>query len=310
MRPVKQIKTKPGMSVDELAKEMSGAGVMGAGRLGKAVDILEKAVSDEDCKVYFGLAGCMIPGGMRQIISDMLRDGWLDCVVTTGAMVVHDIVEALGTKHEIVDTFDDAKLHEKGINRLFDSSLPQDAYMKLEDWLVPVLDKASREEISTREFLEILAENVKDEDSWLRSAYDMKVPVYSPGFFDSGIGVMTYFYHQESPQKNLNISALKDIGEPINMVRDAKKSCAFLVGGGVPKNHIIQAAQFTDLGHNYGVQITTDRPEYGGLTGASMQEGISWGKFSEESETSDVVCDATIALPIISAALKHRLKPE
>lgn len=308
MKPVKQIKTKAGMSCDELCKELSEAGVMGAGRVGKAIDILEKAISDPDCTVFFGLAGCMIPGAQRQIITDMLRDEWLDCVITTGAMIVHDIVEALGTKHEIIDTFDDAELHKKGVNRLFDSSLPQGAYLKLEDWLRPILDKMPREELSIREFLEHLAKNVEDENSWLRAAYDMKVPVFSPGFFDSGLGCMTYFYHQESPNNKLNLSALKDTGEPIKMVQDSIRSAAFLIGGGVPKNHIIQAAQFIDRGHNYGVQITTDRPEYGGLSGASMEEGVSWGKFSESSETVDVICDATIALPLITAALKERLK--
>ncbi|MFH1424313.1 MAG: deoxyhypusine synthase family protein [archaeon] len=308
MKPIKQIKTKPGMSVDELCKELTQAGVMGAGRVGKAVDILEKAISDKDCTTFFGLAGCMIPGGQRQIITDMIRDGWLNCIVTTGAMVVHDIVEALNVKHEIVDTMDDAELRKQGTNRLFDSSLPQNAYEKLEDWLRPVLDALPREEISIQEFLSHLAKNVDDENSWFRAAYDMKVPVFSPGFFDSGLGVMTYFYNQESPKNHLNISALKDIGEPIKLVQDSKKSCAFLIGGGVPKNHIIQAAQFVDRGHDYGVQITTDRPEYGGLTGASLSEGISWGKFGEASEMVDVVADATIVLPVISAALKERLK--
>ncbi|MFH1450521.1 MAG: deoxyhypusine synthase family protein [archaeon] len=307
MKPVHQIKTKVGMTTDELCRELSGAGVMGAGRVGKAVDVLEKAIKDKGCTTFFGLAGCMVPGGMQQIIIDMINDGWLDAIVTTGAMVVHDIVEALGTKHEICEHFDDAKLHKEGKNRLFDSSLPQDAYLKLEDWLRPVLDKVPREEISICEFLKILGENIPGENSWLKAAVNKRIPVFSPGFFDSGLGVMTYFYHQEGPKNHLNISALKDIGEPIKMVQDSERSAAFLVGGGVPKNHIIQAAQFIDKGHTYGVQITTDRPEYGGLTGASLQEGISWGKFGEASEMVDVIADATIVLPIISAALKERL---
>jgi len=307
MKPVHQVKTKKGMTTDELCKELSGAGVMGAGRVGKAVDILEKAIRDKECNVFFGLAGCMVPGGMQQILIDMINDDWLNCIVTTGAMVVHDIVEALGISHEICDTFDDAELHKRGVNRLFDSSLPQDAYLKLEDWLRPVLDKVPREEISIREFIEVLAANIPSENSWLKAAYEKKIPVFSPGFTDSGLGVMTYFYHQEGPKNHLNINALKDIGEPINLVQDSKKSCAFLVGGGVPKNHIIQAAQFSGRGHNYGVQITPDAPEYGGLTGCTMSEGISWGKYSESSKIVDVYADATIILPIISAALKERL---
>lgn len=308
MKSVHQIKTKLGMTVDELVREMENAGVMGAGRIGKAVDIAEKMISDKDCKVMFGLAGCMVPGGQRQIITDMIRDGWLDAIVTTGAMVVHDVVEALGSKHEQVDSFDDVKLHEQGINRLYDSSLPQDAYPKLEDWLRPALEEMPKEEISTRELLHYLGSRVKDKDSWLRAAHDMKIPVFSPGFFDSGMGVMGYFYHQESPNNKLLVNAVKDIGEPIDMVINSKSTGAFLIGGGVPKNHIIQAAQFTDKGHKYGIQITTDRPEPGGLSGASLHEGISWGKFGEASEMVDVICDATIALPIISAAVKGRLK--
>ena len=308
MKKVHQIKTEPGMSVNELVLEMGKAGVMGAGRIGMAVDVAEKMISDKGCKVMFGLAGCMVPGGQRQIIVDMIRDGWLDLVVTTGAMVVHDVVEALGSSHEQVESFDDAKLHEQGINRLYDSSLPQDAYLKLEDWLKPALEEMPKEEVSTRELLHYLGGKVPDKDSWLRAAHDMKVPVFSPGFFDSGLGVMSYFHHQESPNSRLLVNAVKDIGEPIDMVVNSESTGAFLLGGGVPKNHIIQAAQFTDKGHKYGVQITTDRPEPGGLSGASLHEGISWGKFGEASKMVDVICDATIALPIISAALKARLK--
>jgi deoxyhypusine synthase len=186
--------------------------------------------------------------------------------------------------------------------------MPQFAYESMEDWLRPALEEMPKDEISIRELLYYLGGRVEDKNSWLRAAHDKKIPVFSPGFFDSGLGCMSYFYHQEGKKNKLNINAVKDVGEPIDMVMNAKRTGAFMIGGGVPKNHIIQAAQFIDSGHTYGVQITTDRPEPGGLSGASLQEGVSWGKFNQTSEMVDVICDATIALPIISAALKERLK--
>ena len=99
LTPVHHVQAKKGMTVSEALAEMSKAGVMGGGRLGKAADIYEKMVKDKDCKKFFGLAGAMVPGGMKQIIIDMINDGYIDVLVTTGANLTHDLGEAIGYRH-------------------------------------------------------------------------------------------------------------------------------------------------------------------------------------------------------------------
>ena len=135
LKPVKQIKLKEKMTVSELLKEMGNAGVMGGGKLAKAADIFEKMVKDKECKVFFGFAGAMVPGGMRQIIVDMLEKGWIDVFVSTGANLTHDLIEALGHKHYQGDEkADDSNLNKQGIDRIYNVFMKNEVYKDLENF--------------------------------------------------------------------------------------------------------------------------------------------------------------------------------
>ncbi len=303
MKIVKQINTKKKMKVNELVKEMSLSNVFGAGRLAKTADIAEKMVKDKQCKVFFGLAGAMVPGGMKNIIIDMLNKKWIDVFVTTGANLTHDLIEALGMHHYQGNAnADDKKLCKIGIDRIYDSFMPNKAYEKLEDFFNKNFNKI-RKEKDIKSFLWQLGK-LTPKNSILNACYRNKIPIFCPAIADSGIGLMVW--NNLAKNKKIDVKAFDDLKEILDITWTAKKTGVFYIGGGVPKNYIQQSMQFSK-GASYGIQITMDRPEPGGSSGANLKEGISWGKMNEKANFVDLICDATIALPIIHACLRDKI---
>src|SRR3989338_9057531 len=153
MKPVNHIKIKKEVSVNELVKQMDSAGVLGAGRLGKAANICEAMIKDRQCKVFLGLAGPLVPGGMREIIIDIIENRWVDVVVTTGATLTHDLGEALGYRHyQGRADADDAELHKTGFDRIYESYMPNRIYEGMEDFISKNFESLSNKK-SIRDFL-------------------------------------------------------------------------------------------------------------------------------------------------------------
>ena len=307
LKPVKQIKLKEKMTVSELLKEMGNAGVMGGGKLAKAADIFEKMVKDKECKVFFGFAGAMVPGGMRQIIVDMLEKGWIDVFVSTGANLTHDLIEALGFNHYQGKAYDDDfELKKKNIDRIYDSYMLDQVYYKLEEFFKEIFPKINKEK-SIKDFLWKIGSFV--DNGILHTCYKKKIPIFCPGIADSGIGMMIWGNLVSDSKNTIDVGAFEDLKEIMDIAWTSKKNGVFYIGGGVPKNYIQQAMQFSDLqdGASYGIQITMDRPEHGGSSGAPLREGISWGKMSHEGDQVTLICDTTIALPVIYAAVLDRI---
>jgi deoxyhypusine synthase len=301
MKHVKQIDIKPNMKVSELVNEMKLSGVMGAGRIGKAATIASKMFKDKDCTVFFGFAGAMVPGGMKNIIIDMLNKNLIDVFVTTGANLTHDLVEALGFHHyQGNPDANDIELNKKGIDRIFDSYMPNQAYEKLEEFFAKHFKELSKTKLNIKEFLWKIGSLLTSKNSILRTCYEKKIPIFCPAISDSGIGLMIWTHLAKGDK--IEVDAFDDLKEIIDIAWSSKKTAVFYIGGGVPKNYIQQAMQFTK-GATYGIQITTDRPEYGGSSGAPLKEGISWGKLNPDAEYVDVICDAAIALPLIYSSL-------
>ena len=301
MKKVNQINIKKNMTCNELIAEMDNAGVMGGGRLAKAVKIAETVVKDKECKVFFGLAGAMVPGGMKNIVIDMLQNGWIDVFVTTGANLTHDLIEALGHSHYQGDEkADDKKLHDEGVDRIYNVYMKNDVYKTLEKFFEDNWDEL-KEVDNIKDLLWKLGSLV--DSGILRKCYEKKIPIFCPGIADSGIGLMVWG-RNVSGGKKTSIDVFDDMNEIIDFAWTCKKSGVIYVGGGLPKNFIQQSLQFSK-GADYGVQITTDRVEPGGSSGAPLREGISWGKMNAEAKFVDVFCDATIALPLIYGAIKE-----
>jgi len=304
MKEVKHIKIIKNMKISELVKEMQSSGVMQAGKLALAVDILEEMIKDKECKIFFGLAGAMVPGGMKQIIIDLLNEKLIDVLVATGANLTHDLGESLGYKHyQGNELMNDKELRNKGYDRIYNSLMPNDIYIKLEKFVKDNFNELSKCE-TIKEFLWKLGEKAP-ENTILHACYKNKIPVFCPAIADSGIGLIVW--GQISQGKKINVNAFEDLKEILDIAWTSKKCGVFYIGGGVPKNFIQQAMQLSPTKASYGVQITTDSEHFGGSSGAPLREGISWNKMSEKAKFVDLKLDATIALPIIYAALKDKI---
>ncbi|MCZ7357039.1 MAG: deoxyhypusine synthase [Candidatus Methanoperedens sp.] len=298
--PVRHAKITPGMTVEQLMGSFSGC-AFGAGRLCEAVEIYREMLKDSECTKFFGLAGAMVPAGMRQIVTDLIRDRDIDILVTTGANLVHDIIESLGLHHyKGTDLTDDVELKHCSINRIYDVFIPEDHFAKLEDKLQPIFRELP-ERLSISELLSHIGSKLDDDNSILKSAYDMGIPVYCPAIQDSIIGLQAMLYKQTKP---LNVDVFSDMRGLIDRCYDAKRTGVLIVGGGVPKNFILQSMLVTPKSFDYAIQLTMDRPETGGLSGATLDEARSWGKIGENARAVTVYSDATITLPIIVAAAK------
>ncbi len=299
MKIIKQIKISKSMKVSELVEAMSETGHQ-ARKIGEAAKIFKNMIKDRECKVFFGLAGAMVPAGMKQVILDILD--YTDVFTTTGATLTHDLAETIGEKHYFVDEkSDDVKLQKKGFNRMFNTYMKNTAYENLEKFFEKNWHEISKCR-TIKEILWKLGELIKGKGI-LGKCWKNKIPIFCPALADSGIGLM--IWGRKSAGKNISIDAFEDMKEIIDIAWTSKKSGVLYVGGGVPKNFIQQSLQFTK-GSKYGIQITTDRQEYGGSSGASLKEGISWGKMNPKAKFVDVFCDATIALPLILSYVKSR----
>ena len=255
--------------------------------------------NDHECKVFFGVAGAMVPAGMKQIIMDLLDN--TDVFVTTGANLTHDLMESLGEKHYQGDELiDDKKLNKEGIDRMYNVFMNNSVYEKLEDFFKENFNELKKS-TNIKDFLWKLGK-LAPGNGILKKCYEEKIPIFCPGIADSGIGLMMWG-REASGKGESEARVFCDLKEIIDVAWTSKKNGVIYVGGGLPKNFIQQALQFSKKGADYGVQITGDRQELGGSSGAPLREGISWGKMAKDAEFVDVYCDATIALPLIFAGV-------
>ena len=308
MKYVKHMQLHEEMTVDKLVKEMNVAGVLGAGRIGKAAELVTEMFSDPDYTVFLTLAGALVPAGLRRVIRDLIDREHVNVLVTTGANMVHDMVEALGHRHGI-GTFaaEDKRLRDQNIGRIGDIYIQQEAFEALEKWLfktVEAIPEEKRQRISAAKLLFEAGKQIDDPESILATAAKKNVPIICPAFVDSIAGFQLWVYGQD---KTIHIDSLLDVNALMDKVYEAKKVGIIILGGGFPKHFALFANSFRE-GVDLAVQITTDRPEPGGLSGASLEEAVSWGKIKPDGKAVTVICDATIAFPIIIAAVLERLK--
>jgi deoxyhypusine synthase len=180
--------------------------------------------------------------------------------------------------------------------------LPEHHFTDLEVKLQSIFREIP-EKLSITELLSHIGARLDDDNSILKSAFDMGIPVYCPAIQDSIIGLQAWLYKQTKP---LNVDVFADLKGLIDRCYEAKRAGVMIIGGGVPKNFILQSMLVTPRSFDYAIQLTMDRPETGGLSGATLDEARSWGKIGENARSVTVYSDATIILPIIVAAAKCR----
>ena len=302
--PVTQLHVKPEMTVNELVVAMSEAGAYNGGSLARAADIWERMLKDRETTKFFGLAGAMVPAGMGGIVSDLIQAGHIDILVSTGANLTHDIIEAIGCRHFHGTAFcNDIELRHDEINRIYDVYLPNEAFGHFEEFMQDVFGQLEPGSvISSSGLLVHIGKNTKS--GILQASAKKKIPVYNPAVQDSMIGLQYWLFSQTN---KVTVDAFADMPALMDRCFTAKKAGAILVGGGVPKNFILQSMLMTPNGFTYAIQLTGDRPDLGGLSGATLDEARSWGKITEDAQAVTVYGDATITLPLLAAAVTERL---
>jgi deoxyhypusine synthase len=188
MEPIEPIKIKKGMKVSELAEGMSKMG-FGAGKIARASSIMKKMFADKQCTVFFGVAGAMVPAGMKQIIMDLLDD--VEVFVTTGANLTHDLIESVGERHyQGSDLVDDKTLNKEGIDRIYNVFMKNSVYEKLEDFFEKNFNEFKKCS-NIKELLWKIGELCPG-NGILKKCYEKKIPIFCPGIADSGIGLMMW----------------------------------------------------------------------------------------------------------------------
>ncbi|PSQ43151.1 deoxyhypusine synthase [Halobacteriales archaeon SW_7_68_16] len=318
--PIGHATVRGGMTVGELAAEYGEAGV-GAATMHEAVDIYAEMLAD-DVTTFVGLAGAMVPTGMRRIVADLIRDGHVDALVTTGATLTHDAIEAIGGKHHHGRDHQpgkslrehDEQLRDEEVDRIYDVYLPQEHFALFEDHLRSEVFPAFEGAVSIREFTAELGranaavndrEGIDERAGVAAGAYDADVPVYCPAIQDSVLGLQAWMHSRVS---KFTLDALADMSHLNDLAHEADSAGALVVGGGVPKNYVLQTMLVTPDAYDYAVQLTMDPEHTGGLSGATLDEARSWGKLDEAARNASVYGDATITLPILVAAARERVE--
>jgi len=310
MKPVKDIQTRAGSSADEIVRGMHEAGGFVAKKIGVGLDILEK-MNKEECTRFFSFPSCVVSTGNRGVVRDLVKDKLVDVLITTCGTLDHDLARIWTDYYHGYFEADDAKLRDEGINREGNIFIPNESYgVILEDKLQPMFKEifAEKNEICTRDLVWEIGEKIKDEEKVEESivywCWKNKIPMFIPGPTDGAFGSHLWMHYQTN--RDLRLDLLKDEQELSNIVHDAKKTGAFIIGGGISKHHTIWWNQFRG-GLDYAVFITT-APEWdGSLSGAKMREAVSWGKIKKDAPYVTIEADATTILPLMITALKERL---
>ena len=305
-------------SVSSLLDEMSQTGFQGK-KLGEVAKIWAEMAKQKDLTVFLGLTGSLSTTGQWKIIRWLVEKRYVDVVVSTGANISEDILEALGY-HYYQGTWlaDDEELLRMKIDRFYDVYADEFQYRKLENTIYRFANTLKDEEVySTREFLYRFGEfqSKKGINSITAAAYRAGVPMYSPGLIDSGYGVALSLLKRQKG-KTIRLDQTKDMEELAQIAERTKRTGVVYLGGGVPKDTIQLSTIIKSLAkggeeetpHEYAIQITADSPQWGGLSGCTLEEAISWGKIKSDAKKATLYADITLALPLVVHALNERVR--
>ena len=279
-----------------------------AARLREACEIYKKMIKD-DATVCLTLAGALTPAGLGGSIIELIKRGLIDFIISTGANLYHDIHFALDLPvYRGSYNVDDRELAREGIVRIYDVFIPMETLLETDKYLQGILDiegSFSTAELHYYIGKKLLENAEKPEASILATAAKYDLPIYCPSPGDSSIGMNIAYLKGKG--KRISTDIEKDVLETASIVYASNKSGGIILGGGAPKNFFMQTqpmlSQILNLpekGHDYFIQITSDVPHYGGLSGATASEAISWKKIDAKSKTHVTIHgDATIIAPLL-----------
>jgi deoxyhypusine synthase len=314
--PTEPFVVEAGLTADEVLSRMERISFQGR-NLAAAHRVWQRMLED-DVTIFLGVAGALSAGGLRLIVAHLIANRYVDCLVSTGANLYHDLHETRGQHHYLGSPHaDDAALADEGVDRVYDTYASEEEFVANDIWIADFAATLEPRPYTTREFLFQLGGHLwkaTGADGILTAAYRAGVPVFCPAIADSSIGMGLSQARQSNAHAG-SIDVIGDIVESTNMVIRRPRTASVVLGGGTPKNFINQASVQAEFyspevsGHRYAVQIVADIPHFGGASGSSLEEAQSWGKLSTESARVSVQADATIALPILASALAATAPP-
>jgi deoxyhypusine synthase len=304
---VKDYQFKEEMSVEELVKQMEKAWGFTAGKIAVGLEILYRMIKTPNCIKFLSFTGNLVATGARGVFRELAKRKLIEVIITTCGTLDHDMARCWRNYYKGSFVMDDAKLHQKGINRLGNVLIPNNSYGPIIEekmtYLLQSLWREGKKEISGKELCREIGLQCCNKTSILYWAAKNNIPVYVPGITDGAVGYQTWLFSQDH---DFRLNLLKDEGEINELIFAAKKSGALIVGGGISKHHTIWWNQFKN-GLDYVVYISTAEEWDGSLSGARPREAISWGKISEKAKRVMIEGDASLLLPIILSALVTKL---
>ncbi|UCE05533.1 MAG: deoxyhypusine synthase family protein [bacterium] len=281
-----------------------------------ALDIWIKMIRN-DVTIFLGLAGAMVPAGMKGIICYLIQNRFIDCLVSTGANLFHDSHEALGYHHyQGSANVNDVLLKEHSVDRIYDVFASEIEFQQTDKLIGKFAsEQFANQNVTTREFLyqwgKYLQSSSKIKNSIVMNAAEHHVPIYCPAVADSSIGIGIAVEKYNNPFE-FQFDVIKDVIETAKIVANSSATGVIYLGGGTPKNFIQQTEVVVAIwgeqceGHKYAIQLTADAPHWGGLSGCTFEEAQSWGKIAKDANMISVATDVTIGLPILAAALHDK----
>jgi deoxyhypusine synthase len=329
LTPILPLDLSKARTIDGMVRAMGQTAFTGR-QVGDAADVLEAMARDKDCFVVLTLSGAMTVAKMGLVFCDLIESGIVKAIVSTGALMAHGLVEATGHCHFRYDPkMDDKKLFFAGYNRVYDSLEPETNLDHVEGIMQKLLNEwEPKEEVCSwklnRRIGELLVRHEPGRGI-LKSAAVWDVPVFVPAFTDSELGI-DFALHQRQRRKlgrpELRFNSFADFEHFAGTMLATKRMGIFTVGGGVPRNWSQQFGVFAELlarrgyekmplkRYNYGLRICPEPVHWGGLSGSTYSEAVSWGKFvppDEGGRFAEVFDDATVALPLIVGAVLERI---
>ncbi len=300
---VKDYAINDGDDVRSIFSNMANSGGFESRNLAEGVDILSRMIDEKNCTKFLSFVAALMSTGARGIVRDMVKNRMCDVIITTCGALDHDIARSYDKYYAGDFRMDDGMLLGKNIHRLGNVLVPMNNYGPLIEEKVQAclngMYKEGKRQIATYELTDYIGSTL-DESSFLYWAHKNKIPVIVPGIVDGAVGSQVWFFYQQ--HKDFQIDILKDESRLSDLVFEAKKSGAFMIGGGISKHHTLWWNQFRG-GLDYAVYITT-APEWdGSLSGALVAEAISWGKVTTKARQTTIHGEATTLLPFIYAAL-------
>src|SRR5216684_3672205 len=314
--PIEPFAVESGVSADQILARMERISFQGR-NLATAHRIWQKMLQD-DVTIFLGMAGALSAGGLRLVVAHLITNRYVDCLVSTGANLYHDLHETRGQRHYLGSPHaDDAALAEDRIDRVYDTYASEEEFISNDNWIAEFATTLETRPYTTREFLHLLGGHLwktSGRDGILTAAFRADVPIFCPAIADSSIGMgLSQARQRKSGAGHIDI--IGDIVESANVIIRRPRTASVVLGGGTPKNFInqasVQAEFYSDEvgGHRFALQIVTDVPHFGGASGSSLEEAQSWGKLSAQAARVSVQADATIALPILVSALASSAAP-